>query len=233
MLALGYEMASSSQTGPVYGSIGGDGGEGATTKLGSLRLTTDECHEKQRQKPTMHTHYNSSNVSEDTQRTAECGEDPRQDASTSSSRQQKSPEALACLQVCEALFRQKRIDECVRMLEQEYSMCSDPDALFLKAMCCLERNQRALCLGLLGQALAYHGTHVHSLTTYAEIQKDVGNFSAALEMIDRAHRIVVGQGGQSDEVEKTVKRAYAGILVEAGTSEKFQTGGNGMRIVGW
>lgn len=235
MLALGYEMASSSQTGPVYGSIGGDGGEGATTKLGSLRLTTDECHEKQRQKPTMHTHYNSSNVSEDTQRTAECGEDPRQDASTSSSRQQKSPEALACLQVCEALFRQKRIDECVRMLEQEYSMCSDPDALFLKAMCCLERNQRALCLGLLGQALAYHGTHVHSLTTYAEIQKDVGNFSAALEMIDRAHRIVVGQGGQSDEVEKTVKRAYAGILVEAGTSEKFQTGGNGSecRVSPW
>jgi len=129
--------------------------------------------------------------------------------------------------VCEALLRQKRIDECVQKIEQEYSLSFDPDALFLQALCCLERNQRAKCLGLLGQALAYHPSHVHSITTYAEIQKDVGNFGAALEMIEKAHRIVVERVGHGDEVEKTVKRAYAGILVEAGTSEKLHTGGKG------
>ena len=235
--ARGYAMASSSHTCAVVGSVGGYellGGHGATTKLGSLKLTAeDECPGDQRRKPPANTHYNSSNFSEDTQRTAECGDDPRQDASTSSSRQEKSPEALACLQVCEALFRQKRVDECAQMLEREYSLSSDPDALFLKALCCLERNQRALCLGLLGQALAYDPTHVHSITTYAEIQKDVGNLSAALEMIDKAHRIVVGRGrpsgqsGQDEDIERTVKRAYAGILVKAGTSEKFHMGGKG------
>jgi protein O-GlcNAc transferase len=227
-LARGYEMGPSSHTGEMYGGDDGGGGQGTTTKLGSLRLSPeDECPEEQRHKPTVHTHYNSSNFSEDTQRTGECGDDPRQDASTSSSRQQKSPDALACLQVCEALLRQKRIDECVQKIEQEYSLSFDPDALFLQALCCLERNQRAKCLGLLGQALAYHPSHVHSITTYAEIQKDVGNFGAALEMIEKAHRIVVERVGHGDEVEKTVKRAYAGILVEAGTSEKLHTGGKG------
>ena len=215
----------------------GGGAQGATPTHKLSTLTIDECPED-RQKFATYPHYNSSNVSEDTQRTIEYADDWRQDASTSSSRQQKSPEAFAVLQVCEALFRQKRTEECLRMLERDYGISSDPDALFLKAMCCLERNQQAACLGLLGQALAQHPGHIHSLTTYAEIQKEMKKYDSALEMIDKAHRIVVGhggRGGRDDELEKKVELAYAGILVESGTAEKQATGGRGTaeRVSSW
>ena len=218
-------------------------------------------------------YYNSSNVSEDTQRTADHLTDDRHCVSTSSS-SRLPPSSLAVRRVAEALYAQKRTDECLRMLEREASMSLDPDALFLRALCCLEKKQHVVSFGLLGQALSVRPGHVPSLTTYAELQKNMGQLDAALVTMEVAYRIACasnrvhagegcgdedGQGegedcnvqnGGRDQVDdvdtypnntsrdnddkhgddeerrtaETVRRAYAGILVEAGTAEKMRGG---------
>jgi len=175
--------------------------------------------------------WSSAAVSEGSDR------DDRQYASTSSSRvpppssssfssSSSSSSSSPLLRVAESLYAQKRVDECLRVLVSADSLLgSHPDGLFLKALCCLEvPGQGGASLGLLQRALSVDPGHVRSLTTLAEVKKGMGEFEVALETIERAYRAVrIGQGCDEDTAG-TVRSAYAGILVEAGTAEKVAGG---------
>ncbi len=133
------------------------------------------------------------------------------------------------LRVAESLYSQKRVDECLRVLVSADSLLGNhPDGLFLKALCCLEvPGQGGASLGLLQRALSVDPGHVRSLTTLAEVQKGMGEFGVALETIERAYRAVCIGRGCDEDTAGTVRRAYAGLLVEAGTAEKVVLMGRG------